>query len=82
MLTTDVSIRVIAVAAILTQPDDEDRQHPEAYKSRKLIAVERYHPAHVRRVLELLAMLHSLLVFQHYLLGGWAVGTSTGGLLV
>ena len=31
----------IAVAAILTQPDDEGHQHPVAYESRKLTAAER-----------------------------------------
>ena len=39
VLTTDAS--GIAVAAILTQPDDEARQHPVAYESRKLTAAER-----------------------------------------
>jgi hypothetical protein len=64
VLTTDAS--GIAVAAILTQPDDEGRQHPVAYESRKLTAAERNYPAHV---LELLAVVHALRVFKHYLLG-------------
>ncbi len=51
VLTTDASR--IAVAAIQTQPDDEGRQHPVAYESRKLTAAERNYPAHV---LELLAV--------------------------
>ena len=59
----------IAVAAILTQPDDDCRQHPIAYESRKpreLTAAERNYPAHV---LELLAVVHSLRVFRrHYML--------------
>ena len=67
VLTTDASNP--AVAAILTQPDDEGRQHPVAYESRKLTAAERNYPAHV---LELLAVVHALRVFRHYLLGGGA----------
>jgi hypothetical protein len=67
VLTTDAS--GIAVAAILTQPDDEGRQHPVAYESRKLTTAERNYPAHV---LELLAVVHALRVFKHYLLGGGA----------
>ena len=67
VLTTDASS--VAVAAILTQPDDEGRQHPVAYESRKLTAAERNYPAHV---LELLAVVHALRVFKHYLLGNGA----------
>ncbi len=63
MLTTDAS--GVAVAAILTQPDDAGRKHPVAYESRKLTAAERNYPAHV---LELLAVVHELRVFKHYLL--------------
>ena len=40
-----------------------------AYESRKLTAAERNYPA---RVLELLAVVHALRVFRHYLLGGGA----------
>ena len=57
------------MAAILTQPDDEGQQHPVAYESRKLTSAERNYPAHV---LELLAVVHALRVFRHYLLGGGA----------
>ena len=57
------------MAAILTQPDDDGQQHPIAYESRKLTAAERNYPAHI---LELLAMVHALRVFQHYLLGSGA----------
>ena len=64
VLTTDAS--GIAVAAILTQPDDEGHQHPIAYESRKLTTTERAYPAHT---LELLAVVHALRVFKHYLLG-------------
>ena len=67
VLTTDASN--IAVAAILTQPDDDGHQHPVAYESRKLTAAERNYPAHV---LELLAVVHALRAFRHYLLGGGA----------
>ena len=59
----------VAIAAILTQPDEVGRQHKVAYESRKLTAAERNYPAHV---LELLAVIHALLAFRHYLLGGGA----------
>ncbi len=39
VLTTDASN--VAVAAILTQQDDEGLQHPIAYESRKWTAAER-----------------------------------------
>ena len=64
VLTTDASS--LAVAAILTQPGDEGHQHPVAYESSKLTTAERNYPAHV---LELLAMVHDLRIFRHYLLG-------------
>jgi hypothetical protein len=67
VLTTDANS--VAVAAILTQPDDEGLQHPIAYESRKLTAAKRNYPAHV---LELLAVVHALRVFKHYLLGNCA----------
>jgi hypothetical protein len=67
VLTTDAS--GIAVAAILTQPDGEGLQHPVACESRNLTAAERNYPAHV---LELLAVVHALRVFKHYLLCGGA----------
>ncbi len=54
----------VAVAAILTQPDDDGQQHPVAYESCKLTAAERSYPAHV---LELLAVVHAMRVFKHYL---------------
>ena len=57
------------MAAILTQPDDEGHQHPVAYESRKLTAAERIYPAHI---LELLAVVHALQFFKHYLLGSGA----------
>ena len=67
VLTTDAS--GVAVSAILTQADDAGRQHPVAYESRKLTTTERNYPAHV---LELLAVVHALRVFKHYLLGSGA----------
>ena len=67
VLTTDASS--VAVAAILTQPDDDGHQHPVAFESRKLTAAERNYPAHV---LELLAVVNALRVFRHYLLGSGA----------
>jgi hypothetical protein len=74
VLTTDAS--GLAVAAILTQPDDEGQQHPVAYESRKLTAAERNSPA---LVLELLAVVHALRVFKHYLLGSGAPRPLGGG---
>jgi hypothetical protein len=59
----------VAVAAILTQPDDEGFQHPVACESSKLTAAERNYPA---QVLELLAVVHALQVFKHYLLASGA----------
>ncbi len=41
-----------------------------AYESRKLTAAERNYPAHI---LELLAVVHALRAFRHYLLGGGAL---------
>ena len=49
VLTTDAS--GLAVAAILTQPDDVGHQHPVAYESRKLTVAERNYPAHVLELL-------------------------------
>jgi phospholipid-translocating ATPase len=67
VLTPDAS--GIAVAAILTQPDDEGNQHPIAYESSKLTATECAYQAHT---LKLLAVVHALRVFKHYLLGSGA----------
>ena len=75
VLTTDAS--KLAVAAILTQPDDEGRPHPGAYESRKLTAAERNYPPDV---LELLAVVHAHRAFRHYLLC-WG-GTPPAGQLV
>jgi len=67
VVTTDAS--ELAVSAVLTQPDDEGHHHPVAYESRKLTEAERAYPAHV---LELLAVVHALRAFRHYLLGSSA----------
>ena len=64
VLTTDASD--VAVAPILTQPDEEGSRHPVAYESSKPTAAERNYLAH-----ELLAVVHALRAFfRHYLLGG------------
>ena len=67
IVTTDAS--EVAIAAVLTQPDDAGVHHPVAYESRKLTAAEQAYPAHV---LELLAVVHAFRVFRHYLLGSGA----------
>ena len=67
VLTTDAS--GLTVAAILTQPDDEGRQHPVAYESRKLTVAERNYLAHVL----------ALRVFKHYLLGSGRHGQGGAG---
>ena len=67
VLTTDAS--GLAVAAILTQPDDKGHQHLAVYKSSKLTAAKRNYSAHI---LELLAVVHALHIFWHYLLGSRA----------
>ena len=67
VLTTDAS--EMAISAVLTQPDDDGQHHPVAYESHKLTAAEQAYPAHV---LELLAVVHALRVFRHYLLGSGA----------
>ena len=67
VLTTDAS--ETAISAVLTQPDDAGHHHPVAYESRKLTAAEQ---AYLPHVLELLAVVHALRVFRHYLLGSGA----------
>ena len=47
----------------------DNLQHPVAYESRKSTAAERNYLAHV---LELLAVVHALRTFRHYLLGDGA----------
>jgi hypothetical protein len=77
VLTTDASN--IAVAAILTPLDDDSRQHPVAYESRKLTAAERNYPAHV---LELRNYPAHVLAEGIPALLARRRGTSTAGLLV
>ena len=67
VVTTDAS--EVAISAVLTQPDDAGQHHPVAYESRKLTMAEQAYPPHV---LELLAVVHALRVFRHYLLGSGA----------
>ena len=64
VVTTDAS--EMAISAVLTQSDDDGVHHPVAYESRKLTAAKQANPAHV---LELLAVVHALRMFRHYLLG-------------
>ena len=54
----------IAIAAILTQPDDEGHQHPVACESSRLMASERNYPAGILEP-RLLAVVHSLREFRH-----------------
>ncbi len=54
---------------MLTQPDDEGHHHLVDYESRKLTVAEQAYPSHV---LEVLAVVHALLMFHHYLLGSSA----------
>ena len=63
VLTTDAS--ELAVSAILSQPDDAGNLLPVAFESRKLTVAERAYPPHM---LELLAVVHALRTFRHYLL--------------
>jgi hypothetical protein len=64
----------VSVPAILMQPDDDGQQrlqHPVsvAYESSKLTSAEQNYS---ENVLELLAVVHTLWVFKHYLLGSGA----------
>ena len=54
-----------AVGAMLRQRQ-EDGDHPVAYESRKMNAVERNYPTHER---EQLAVIHSLRTWRYYLVG-------------
>ena len=62
-MTTDASD--FAMGAVLSQVWD-DGEHPVAYKSRKMNAAEQNYPTHER---ELLAVIHALRTWRHYLLG-------------
>ena len=67
VVTTDAS--EVAISAVLTKSDDDGHHNPVAYKSYKLTAAEQAYPPHV---LDLLAVVHALRVFRHYLLGSGA----------
>ena len=63
IVTTDASD--FAVGAVLSQVWD-DGEHPVAYESRKMNVAELNYATHER---ELLAVIHSLRTWRHYLLG-------------
>ena len=63
IVTTDASD--FAMGAVLSQVW-EDGEHPIAYESRKMNATKMNYPTHER---ELLAVIHALRVWRHYLLG-------------
>ena len=54
-----------AVGAVLSQ-QYEDGEHPVAYESRKMNSAEQNYPTHER---ELLAVIHALRTWRHYLAG-------------
>ena len=54
-----------AVGAVLSQTH-EDGEHPVAYESRKMNSAEMNYPTHER---ELLAVIHALRTWRHYLAG-------------
>ena len=62
-MTTDASD--FAIGAVLSQVWD-DGEHPVAYESRKLNATEGNYATHEK---ELLAVIHALRTWRHYLLG-------------
>ena len=62
-MTTDA--RDFAMGAVLSQVW-EDGEHPIAYESRKMNSAKMNYPNHER---ELLAVIHALRVWRHYLLG-------------
>ncbi|KAJ9515650.1 hypothetical protein QJQ45_002714 [Haematococcus lacustris] len=61
---TDASL--FAIGAVLTQQDSSGAEYVMAYESRKLNPAQVNYPAHER---ELLAVLHALTTWRHYLLG-------------
>ncbi|KAJ9534015.1 hypothetical protein QJQ45_027117 [Haematococcus lacustris] len=61
---TDASL--FAIGAVLTQQDSSGAEYVVAYESRKLNQAQVNYPAHER---ELLAVLHALTTWRHYLLG-------------
>ena len=63
IVTTDASD--FAMGAVLSQVWD-DGEHPVAFESRKMNPAEQNYPTHER---ELLAVIHALRTWRHYLLG-------------
>ena len=63
-LITDASD--FATGAILEQPDALNQWHPVAYHSKALLPAERNYKIHNK---ELLAIIHALEIFRHYLEG-------------
>ena len=63
IVTTDVSD--FAMGAVLSQVWD-DGEHPMSYESRKMNAAKGNYPTHEE---ELLAVIHALRTWRHYLLG-------------
>jgi hypothetical protein len=63
-LITDASD--FATSAILEQPDALNRWHPIAYHSKSLQPAKRNYKIHDK---ELLAIIHALDIFRHYLEG-------------
>ncbi|KAJ9511114.1 hypothetical protein QJQ45_013190 [Haematococcus lacustris] len=61
---TDASL--YAIGAVLSQRDDNGAEYVVAYESRKLQPAEINYPTHDR---ELLAAVHALTLWRHYLLG-------------
>ncbi|KAJ9529163.1 hypothetical protein QJQ45_007834 [Haematococcus lacustris] len=61
---TDASL--YAIGAVLSQRDDNGAEYVVAYESRKLQPAEINYPTHDR---ELLAVVHALNLWRHYLLG-------------
>ncbi|KAJ9517480.1 hypothetical protein QJQ45_024949 [Haematococcus lacustris] len=61
---TDASL--YAIGAVLSQRDDNGAEYVVAYESRKLQPAEINYPTHDR---ELLAVVHALTLWRHYLLG-------------
>lgn len=55
-----------AIGAALLQQDADKHWHPVAYESRKMAPAERNYPVHEQ---ELLALIHVLKIWRHYLYG-------------
>ncbi|KAJ9532927.1 hypothetical protein QJQ45_018045, partial [Haematococcus lacustris] len=64
--TVKAGASLFAIGAVLTQQDSSGAEYVVAYESRKLNPAQVNYPAHER---ELLAVLHALTTWRHYLLG-------------